>query len=343
MSLKHANESNGSQVWSLSNFSCSLTRNITSHSMENVAFHSLLRWKLIILATNSHYLTLNLGVKGLRPLFITWRREFVFSVSILVSARKRWNKVWGWGRVYKYPYIFADGDFFGPNAATAPKKLVKWTMYLQLPSSSSCSFERLLTKQSFGLKKSVMESDVSHESLLKQCTRKQVSADLYATSHSLSWQQCLMQMSKSPTSPIFVKFPALRPRARVVSSRTLSAWQTGARCFLCLLPFSSGERQQINFEAVLVLDIHSALVNTLKVDSRISVFLSQRGIKNADWATWCSNLIPVWCSRSNNRSTQSAVSWILTGDFQEVVNCPKSTEVFNPFSPKLPSYWELVV
>ena len=238
---------------------------------------------------------------------------------------------------------FRRRRFFAPNTATAPQKLVKWTMYLQLPSSSSSSFERLLTKQSFGLKKSVMESDVSHESLLKQCTRKQVSADLYATSHSLSWQQCLMQMSKSPTSPIFVKFPALRPRARVVSSRTLSAWQTGARCFLCLLPFSSGERQQINFEAVLVLDIHSALVDTLKVDSRISVFLSQRGIKNAYWATWCSNLIPVWCSRSNNRSTQSAVSWILTGDFQEVVNCPKSTEVFNPFTPKLPSYWELVV
>ena len=30
-------------------FSCSLTRNITSHSMENLAFHSLLRWKMIII------------------------------------------------------------------------------------------------------------------------------------------------------------------------------------------------------------------------------------------------------------------------------------------------------
>ena len=29
----------------MSNFSCSLTRNITSHSMENLAFHSLLRLK----------------------------------------------------------------------------------------------------------------------------------------------------------------------------------------------------------------------------------------------------------------------------------------------------------
>ena len=37
------------QEWSSSNFSCSLSRNITSHSMENVAFPSLLRWKMIIL------------------------------------------------------------------------------------------------------------------------------------------------------------------------------------------------------------------------------------------------------------------------------------------------------
>ena len=33
----------------MSNFSCSLTRNITSHSMENLAFLSLLRWKMIII------------------------------------------------------------------------------------------------------------------------------------------------------------------------------------------------------------------------------------------------------------------------------------------------------
>ena len=33
----------------MSNFSCSPTRNITSHSMKNVAFHSLLKGKMIIL------------------------------------------------------------------------------------------------------------------------------------------------------------------------------------------------------------------------------------------------------------------------------------------------------
>ena len=38
-----------SQERSISDFLCSLTRNITSHSMKNLAFHSLLRWKMIIL------------------------------------------------------------------------------------------------------------------------------------------------------------------------------------------------------------------------------------------------------------------------------------------------------
>ena len=39
-----------SQVWSIWNFPCSLTRNMTSHSMKkNLAFHSLTRWKMIML------------------------------------------------------------------------------------------------------------------------------------------------------------------------------------------------------------------------------------------------------------------------------------------------------
>ena len=35
-----------SQEWSISSFSCSLTRNITSHRMVNLAFHDLLRLKM---------------------------------------------------------------------------------------------------------------------------------------------------------------------------------------------------------------------------------------------------------------------------------------------------------
>ena len=56
--------------WSISNFPCSLTRNITTHSIENVAFHRFTQRKDDF-ATNSHYLTYTflfkrLGVKGLR-------------------------------------------------------------------------------------------------------------------------------------------------------------------------------------------------------------------------------------------------------------------------------------
>ena len=35
--------------WSMSKFLCILTRNMTSHSKENLAFHSLLRWKMILI------------------------------------------------------------------------------------------------------------------------------------------------------------------------------------------------------------------------------------------------------------------------------------------------------
>ena len=43
----HPDISDHSWEWSISNFSCGLTRNITSHSMENLAFHSSLRWEMI--------------------------------------------------------------------------------------------------------------------------------------------------------------------------------------------------------------------------------------------------------------------------------------------------------
>ena len=44
--------------FSLSSFFCSLTRNITWHSMEKLAFHSLLRWTMITRqSTNSRYFT----------------------------------------------------------------------------------------------------------------------------------------------------------------------------------------------------------------------------------------------------------------------------------------------
>ena len=70
-----------SQEWSISNYPYHLTRSITSHSMKNLAFHSLLRWKVIIyfilqILTTPHLhipfkgweneLFLNVGMEGLK-------------------------------------------------------------------------------------------------------------------------------------------------------------------------------------------------------------------------------------------------------------------------------------
>ena len=53
-------------------FPCSLTRNITSHSMKNLAFHSLLRWKMIILPIlTTSFIHFSLGRLG-ECTFWTW-------------------------------------------------------------------------------------------------------------------------------------------------------------------------------------------------------------------------------------------------------------------------------
>ena len=75
-SYVYVNLSFHSQEWSISHFSCSLTKNITWHSVKNLAVHSFLRSKMIILPkfTTSHIhfslmvgrmYFLNLGMKGL--------------------------------------------------------------------------------------------------------------------------------------------------------------------------------------------------------------------------------------------------------------------------------------
>ena len=67
------------QEWLISNLPCSLTRNITPHNMKNLALHSLLRWKMIILPNSHFYISLwmfermyflNLRVKRLFHLLI---------------------------------------------------------------------------------------------------------------------------------------------------------------------------------------------------------------------------------------------------------------------------------
>ena len=65
----------------LHNFSCSFTRNIASHSMKNLTFHSLLIWKMIILPILTIPL-IHFSLKGLGECtFWTWEW-------------KGWNKLW---------------------------------------------------------------------------------------------------------------------------------------------------------------------------------------------------------------------------------------------------------
>ena len=54
-----------------------------------------------------------------------------------------------------------------------------------------------------------------------------------------------MHIPKSPTSPMFVKFPDFFPRSRVTSSVVFPAIHTGARCFRCFFPVS--RKETINF------------------------------------------------------------------------------------------------
>ena len=51
------------RVGSISNFSCSITRIITSHRMENLAFNSLLRWNMIMTPILTTYL-IHFSFKG---------------------------------------------------------------------------------------------------------------------------------------------------------------------------------------------------------------------------------------------------------------------------------------
>ena len=78
-----------SQEWSISNFPCSLKRNITWHSMKNLVFHRLLRWNMIILPiiTTSviHFLFKGLGECSFWT-FIRW-----FIVSFFLVTVNTWN------------------------------------------------------------------------------------------------------------------------------------------------------------------------------------------------------------------------------------------------------------
>lgn len=153
---------------------------------------------------------------------------------------------------------------------------------LPLSLSSKC----LLTKHIRGLNISSREGEVLHDSLLKQLTRKQVSDDLKATSQFFCWQHRLMHIPKSPTSPMFVKFPAFFPRSRVTSSVVFPAMHTGARCLRCFFPVSRRKRR--NFSrghfAITIRKISTSSSLTLKKSiypHEIIIFMTRLLVKIA--------------------------------------------------------------
>ena len=78
------------QEWSMSNFPCSLTRSITSHSMENLAFHSLRRWQMIILPILTTSL-IHISLKGWENVLFELGSERVKLVHLL--SQQRSNKM----------------------------------------------------------------------------------------------------------------------------------------------------------------------------------------------------------------------------------------------------------
>ena len=114
-----------SQEWSISNFPYSLTRNITSHSTENLAFQSL----LIDYTTDSHYLTYTF-------LFISLREYTLFEL-VPIHKVKMWIQL-------QIPRI-EDGNNFGVSIQVRSTTLQHRTT----PSGKNCFFARSPTPSSF--------------------------------------------------------------------------------------------------------------------------------------------------------------------------------------------------
>ena len=91
----------------MSNFPCSLTRNITSHSMKNLAFHCLLWWKMITLQilTTSYPYIYRLEKCAFWTYMVRLAVQFTITYCILHSRTLR-RSLYSWSRcitVYFFP------------------------------------------------------------------------------------------------------------------------------------------------------------------------------------------------------------------------------------------------
>ena len=80
-----------SQEWSISNFPCSLARNITSHSLKNLAFHTLLR-----LRDNYTIILLPILTTSLKYVSLYKVRKTFASLTLEVKVRKQWWTTYFW-------------------------------------------------------------------------------------------------------------------------------------------------------------------------------------------------------------------------------------------------------
>ena len=123
--------------WSISNFSCSLTRNITSHSMENSAFYSLLRWKMIItpILTTSLINTFslwevgrmyssNLGVKGLIEIL---RHQNSNTTGRRLNVSNAYNQQYIWPQICLNPFTPKSDQC--PISPTASPEILHHTVW----------------------------------------------------------------------------------------------------------------------------------------------------------------------------------------------------------------------
>ena len=116
----------------MSNFPCSLTKNITSHSMKNLAFHRLLRWKMIIPQTPTYiFLFKRLGERTFRP----WEVEgLIMPTALLKTESRLWKGV---------VVVVVDQSFYGAEFRAIVTESISHSLKRKWTPSPACAQARL--------------------------------------------------------------------------------------------------------------------------------------------------------------------------------------------------------
>ena len=98
-----------SQEWSIPKLSCSLTRNITSRSMENLAFHSLLRWERLL---PIHYSLILMALYLDQPNTVFYT-EIQITVCLSTLLFRRWENVLSFEQFFIFNRVTFDMEAGG--------------------------------------------------------------------------------------------------------------------------------------------------------------------------------------------------------------------------------------